>query len=106
MEKNIIDIILELKIKNAGALNNVKLQIDGLNNSAIQATNETKRLGEVFRKLKIPDLNALFGFADRLGSVFGNLSKEGVNFRQKPIILDIFQLIHMLNIRVSSMHHM
>lgn len=82
MEKNIIDVILELKIRNAGALNNVKLQIDGLHNSTTLVTGETERLGKAFRNLKIPDLNAILGVADRTGTLFANLSKEGANFGQ------------------------
>ncbi|WP_455962508.1 phage tail tape measure protein [Bacteroides bouchesdurhonensis] len=82
MEKNIIDIILELKIKNVGALNNVKLQLDGLNNSTTQVAYGTERLGKAFRNLKIPDLNAILGVADRSGTLLANLSKEGISFGQ------------------------
>ena len=47
-----------------------------------QASATTTRFGNICSRLKMPDLNAFLGVAERLGGVLGDLSQGGMNFGQ------------------------
>ena len=82
MEKVSFDIILNLKNNISGALVNVKKQFDAIDQAAEQASSTTNRFGNLCSRLKMPDLNAFLGVAERLGGVLGDLSQGGMNFGQ------------------------
>lgn len=82
MEKVSFDIILNLKNNISGALDNVRKQFDAIDQAAVQASSSTNRFGNICGRLKMPDLNAFLGVAERLGGVLGNLSQGGMNFGQ------------------------
>lgn len=82
MEKVSFDIILNLKNNVSGALVSVKKQFDAIDQAAEQASSTTNRFGNLCSRLKMPDLNAFLGVAERLGGVLGDLSQGGMNFGQ------------------------
>lgn len=82
MEKVSFDIILNLKNNISGALVNVKKQFDAIDKAANQASSTTNRFGNLCSRLKMPDLNAFLGVAERLGGVLGDLSQGGMDFEQ------------------------
>lgn len=82
MEKVSFDIILNLKNNVSGALVSVKKQFDAIDQAAEQASSTTNRFGNLCSRLKMPDLNAFLGVAERLGGVLGELSQGGMSFGQ------------------------
>lgn len=82
MEKVSFDIILNLKNNVSGALVSVKKQFDAIDQAAEQASSTTNRFGKLCSRLKMPDLNAFLGVAERLGGVLGELSQGGMSFGQ------------------------
>lgn len=82
MEKVSFDIILNLKNNISGALANVRKQFDAIDQAADQASSATNRFGNICSRLKMPDLNAFLGVAERLGGALGDLSQGGMNFGQ------------------------
>lgn len=82
MEKVSFDIILNLKNNISGALVSVKKQFDAIEKAANQASSTTNRFGNLCSRLKMPDLNAFLGVAERLGGVLGDLSQGGMDFGQ------------------------
>ena len=61
---------------------NVKKQFDAIDKAGEQASATTTRFGNICSRLKMPDLNAFLGVAERLGGVLGDLSQGGMNFGQ------------------------
>ena len=82
MEKVSFDIILNLKNNISRGLVNVKKQFDAIDKAGEQASATTTRFGNICSRLKMPDLNAFLGVAERLGGVLGDLSQGGMNFGQ------------------------
>lgn len=82
MEKVSFNIILNLKNNISGALGNVKRQFDAIDKAAEEASSATARFGNICSRLKMPDLNAFLGVAERLGGVMGDLSRSGMDFGQ------------------------
>ena len=82
MEKVSFDIILNLKNNISRGLVNVKKQFDAIDKAWEQASATTTRFGNICSRLKMPDLNAFLGVAERLGGVLGDLSQGGMNFGQ------------------------
>ena len=82
MEKVSFDIILNLKNNISRGLVNVKKQFDTIDKAGEQASATTTRFGNICSRLKMPDLNAFLGVAERLGGVLGDLSQGGMNFVQ------------------------
>ena len=82
MEKVSFDIILNLKNNVSGALISVKKQFDAIDQAAEQVSSTTNRFGNLCSRLKMPDLNAFLGVAERLGGVLGELSQGGMSFGQ------------------------
>ena len=82
MEKVSFDIILNLKNNISRGLVNVKKQFDAIDKAGEQASATTTRSGNICSRLKMPDLNAFLGVAERLGGVLGDLSQGGMNFGQ------------------------
>ena len=82
MEKVSFDIILNLKNNISIGLFNVKKQFDAIDKAGEQASATTTRFGNICSRLKMPDLNAFLGVAERLGGVLGDLSQGGMNFGQ------------------------
>lgn len=82
MEKVSFDIILNLKNNISRGLVNVKKQFDTIDKAGEQASATTTRFGNICSRLKMPDLNAFLGVAERLGGVLGDLSQGGMNFGQ------------------------
>ena len=82
MEKVSFNIILNLKNNISGALGNVKRQFDAIDKAAEEASSATARFGNISSRLKMPDLNAFLGVAERLGGVMGDLSRSGMDFGQ------------------------
>lgn len=82
MGKISFDIILNLKNNISGALVNVKKQFDAIDKAANQASSTANRFGNICSRLKMPDLNAFLGVAERLGGVLGDLSQGGMDFGQ------------------------
>lgn len=82
MEKVSFDIILNLKNNVSGALVSVKKQFDAIDQAAEQASSTTNRFGNLCSRLKMPDLNAFLGVAERLGGVLCELSQGGMSFGQ------------------------
>ena len=82
MEKVSFDIILNLKNNISRGLVNVKKQFDAIDKAGEQASATTTRFGNICSRLKMPDLNAFLGVAERLGGVLGDLSQGGINFGQ------------------------
>ena len=82
MEKVSFDIILNLKDNISRGLVNVKKQFDAIDKAGEQASATTTRFGNICSRLKMPDLNAFLGVAERLGGVLGDLSQGGMNFGQ------------------------
>lgn len=65
-----------------GGLVNIKKQFDAIDKAGEQASATTTRFGNICSRLKMPDLNAFLGVAERLGGVLGDLSQGGMNFGQ------------------------
>ncbi|WP_270290262.1 phage tail tape measure protein [Bacteroides thetaiotaomicron] len=82
MGKISFDIILTLKNNILGGLVNIKKQFDAIDKAGEQASATTTRFGNICSRLKMPDLNAFLGVAERLGGVLGDLSQGGMNFGQ------------------------
>lgn len=82
MGKISFDIILTLKNNILGGLVNIKKQFDAIDEAGEQASATTTRFGNICSRLKMPDLNAFLGVAERLGGVLGDLSQGGMNFGQ------------------------
>jgi TP901 family phage tail tape measure protein len=82
MEKVSFDIVLNLKNNTSGALGNVKKMFDSVDKSAKSACSTTSRFGSICSKLKMPDVNALLGVTERIGSSFSELSQGGMSFGQ------------------------
>ena len=82
MEKVSFDIILNLKNNISRGLVNVKKQFDAIDKAGEQASATTTRFGNICSRLKMPDLNAFLGVAERLRGVLGDLSQGGMNFGQ------------------------
>ena len=82
MEKVSFDIVLNLKNNTSGALVNVRKMFDSVDKSAKSACSTTSRFGSICSKLKMPDVNALLGVTERIGSSFSELSQGGMSFGQ------------------------
>lgn len=82
MEKVSYDIVLNLKNNTSGALGNVEKMFDSVDKSAKSACSTTSRFGSICSKLKMPDVNALLGVTERIGSSFSELSQGGMSFGQ------------------------
>ena len=68
MGKISFDIILTLKNNILGGLVNIKKQFDAIDKAGEQASATTTRFGNICSRLKMPDLNAFLGVAERLGA--------------------------------------